>query len=646
MASLLALLTLALSLVACLGYGGACLRLLRLPASPEPRTLLHATALGMGILAYLILAAGLLGALNTVVLGAMVAAGWPAVVLFRPRKGVDGEAAPETVPAPAPGSVERGLALFALVAAGLMALLTLASALKPPDGLDWDSLSYHLAAPKIFLREGRIPFIPYDSHTHFPFTMEMLYTLGLAFGGAAGGKLFHWAAGWLTAAAVGVWTDRLLVNGRRMPQWGGPVAAILFASMPVVLWELGTAYVELGTALFQFLALAALLDAVKWETGGPRLDLRGALLAAVLTGFALGTKMTALLQFGLLGLGLLWLAWRSAGPARVAVLKATLGFGFLALLVGSPWYVKSWLWVGNPVYPFFYSLFPGQYSWTSGMAEGYAGEQTRFGMGRGPLDLLRSFWNLGMHGREFYVNQKALLGDQIGSAGPVWAGLTPLLLFARGLGWRAWACLAYVLGSVLLWFLLTHQVRYLIPVFAPLALVLTAGIAGLPSRWLRGAAGVFVAAAAALSLWVYQPQAQIAIDLLRGEYTEAEYLDQSLPGLYEASAFVNSLPPESKVALIEETRGYYFDRDYFWANPGQHNHFRYAEMRDGHELAQAYRRWGITHVLINFDFAEDKENASYFRLLRDAMAKGRMVPVFASRGAVPGRRGVMVLDIR
>ena len=34
--------------------------------------------------------------------------------------------------------------------------MTLLFALRPVDGLDWDWLSYHLAAPKIYLAEGRI----------------------------------------------------------------------------------------------------------------------------------------------------------------------------------------------------------------------------------------------------------------------------------------------------------------------------------------------------------------------------------------------------------------------------------------------------------------------------------------------------------
>src|SRR5205823_3823427 len=86
-------------------------------------------------------------------------------------------------------------------------------ALAPPADLDWDGLSYNLAAPKVYLRDHRIHFIAYDSHTNFPFTVEMLYTLGLAWGGAVAAKLFHWSMAWLTALAVGAWVQRHLRGG-------------------------------------------------------------------------------------------------------------------------------------------------------------------------------------------------------------------------------------------------------------------------------------------------------------------------------------------------------------------------------------------------------------------------------------------------
>jgi hypothetical protein len=144
----------------------------------------------------------------------------------------------------------RLLAWLAAAAGLYVAGVTLVAALAPPGGNDWDGLAYHLAAPKVYLRHGRIHFIPYDSHTDFPFTMEMLYSLGLALAGAPLAKLLHWSTGGLTALAVAAfWRTHLLRSGseprartRSPATWAPPLAAALFLSVPHVAWEATTPY--------------------------------------------------------------------------------------------------------------------------------------------------------------------------------------------------------------------------------------------------------------------------------------------------------------------------------------------------------------------------------------------------------------------
>ena len=599
----------------------------------------YALALGMGTFAYLVLAVGLLGFLTRGVLGTLAAGGW-VLLIWSLRSAVRPATAISWIRA---NRLATGIWGFVAVLAGV----TIISALRAPDGMDWDGLSYHLAAPKIYLRAGKILFIPYDSHTQFPFTMEMLFTFGLAFGGTAGAKLFHWAAGWLTAIAVGLWTIRLYANGRQVPAWGGAAAAVVFGSMPLVLWEIGTGYVDLGTAVFQFLALAALLDAVSFREGRPVLDRRRAIIAGTLTGFALGTKYTALLQFGLLGLGLCWLLLRTAPQERGKTWGAAAVFVLTSLVVASPWYVKNWIWVHNPVYPFFYRFFPHSYSWTAGAERGYSGEQSLFGFGTGLRAVLNIFWNLAVHGREFFVKSpKNLFGDKLGSLGPIWAGVLPLVFWGRKLDWRAIACLLYGLASIGIWLLMTQQTRYLLPVFAPLAAFVGVLLAGIDSRFVKRTAVAFVGASAVLGLGMHMVMAENALRVVTGAQPEREYLREALPGLYDAAEFINQLPVDTKVALYQETRGFYLDRDYFWANPGQHNEIPYDKLKSGSELVDFLRTLGITHVLINFDFSSDQGTAPWYRLLLGAIRSGRLEEVFRSNGAELERKGVLVYAIR
>lgn len=609
---------------------------------------LHAAALGMGLLALLVLAAGLAGLLRPFVLLALLLPGWLLLALRARSLGARLRRLRGMLRPPA-GSSEW-LAAGLLAAAFVFAAVSLISVFRPPDGLDWDSLSYHLAAPRIYLREGRIGLIAYDSHTNFPFTMQMLYMLGLAGEGPAAARLIHWAAGWMTAAAAGLFAARL-----RRDAWVGPLAALLFATMPLALWEMGTTYVDLGTALFQMLALTALLDGVRGEGRAMRIDARFAALAGLQSGFALGTKYTALLQFGLLGLGLLYLLWRAAPPARPGAVRAGLIYTALALAVASPWYVKNWLWVHNPVYPFYFSLFPGSFSWDRNMEEAYAGEQKLFGMhgsaleqlkegkaARVAADALRLPWDWAMHGRAFYITNRSMAGDRIGSLGPFWAGLLPLLFWASLPRGRLLALLLYCLASTAVWFFMSQQSRYLLPVFAPLAVLLALTVAALRGTMLRRAVGLFIGAGLLLNLQMHLPLAEASLGPALNPAERAPFLRRSLPGLYEASEYLNSLPPDIRVALYQETRGFYIERPYFWANPGQHRMISYDDLQRPEELAAELRRFGITHVLINWDFASGVMDHHWFRLVRGAIANGLLQPVFESSNWQPERQGVVV----
>lgn len=619
-------------LAAAWGWGRPALRAVSRSAADSPLAPFYTLALGLGILSYSVLALGLLGLLGNFSLLGVAAPGWVLFVVALIRGGV-------RVGAPRLRWVRSEWASYSLALYfGVAAALALVSVFRPVDGLDWDSLSYHLAAPKIFLREGRIPFIAYDSHTHFPFTLEMLFTWMLPFSGAAGAKSVHWAFGVLTGLALVAWTPRLRAGA--VPGWSGWMAACMFVSMPLVLWEMGTAYIDLGTAFFQLLALAALLEGRQSGDRSNTFDPRSALLAGVLSGLALGTKYTALLQFGLLGLLTVWSAVTSGAGSVGWAAVALLGLG--GVLVGSPWYVKNWLWVHNPVHPFFFSLFPNSFSWTRHAEQAYQTEQRSFGLGRGPADLLQVFWNLGLHGRAFYINQRTLAGDKLGSLGVHWAGLLPLLPWSRGLSRAELWILLYVGASMAAWFAMSQQTRYLTPVFAPLAACLALGVGALPAGLIRRAALAFSGAALVVNLQMHLPLAMSAAPVLLGQVSEAEYLNQSLPGLYEASQYVNTLPEESRIALYQETRGYYFDRRYFWANPLQHDLIPYDKLADGAALAGVLRQFGITHVLINYDFCRGVEASDWYRLLMSGIETGRLVESFRSAGGEPGRRGVSV----
>ncbi len=636
-----------LFVIAATGAGVQLLRWLRLPLSGALERWSFGAPVGLGVAAYGVLALGLVGRLTSSWLAGLVAA----IALLGLREGWallhDSRFAFATW---FRRSRQESWVAVAFAAGGFFhCLSTLVAALAPPADLDWDGLSYHLAAPKIYLHEGRIRFIEYDSHTNFPFTVEMLYALGLAWGGAPAAKLFHWAAYCLTGLAVAAWVGRHL-SVRALRAWAPPLGAALWLSIPQAIWEAGTAYVDLGTALFQFTALAALTRLMErgadWWRG---VGWRGALLGGLLTGWALGTKYTALIQFGALGLALAFAALRARGwqpwlPVAV--------FGAAAVLVASPWYIKNALWTNNPVYPFLYPLFPNSIHWNAEFHRAYQHEQHSFGRGGDAEALLRLPWDLTFHGRHFFITTPRLLRwDKWAGLGLLVAGFAPLLLFARGLNRRARALLGYVLFSLLVWCFLSKQTRYLLPVCAPLAAVVVDSLIRLEAAsTLRRAALSMAGVSVAAGLWLSAQLAAPAWSLLTGHMTHRSFRQIYLPDLAPASDFVNTLPTSARVALLQETRGFYFDRPYFWANEGQHDLIPYARLETGSQLVDYLRQQlGISHILINLSLTprRDLDKMTWWRLVGQAVQQRRATLVFESRPgeSLQRHQGIVILEL-
>src|SRR3990172_326892 len=177
------------------------LRKLDLPDLSELETMVFAGALGLGQMAYLALGLGLSGLLYPAVLDALTVA-----IAF--LTGAD---------------LRQFTGLLSSLARGLRAWLKSGSPLRPASAAvmslialfalihtlgpawDYDGLMYHLPGPTDFLANHRILPNLDNWYVNGPFTVEMLFTYGLAHGDVAFAKLIHYALGWLyvtSAAAV------------------------------------------------------------------------------------------------------------------------------------------------------------------------------------------------------------------------------------------------------------------------------------------------------------------------------------------------------------------------------------------------------------------------------------------------------------
>ena len=154
-------------------------------------------------------------------------------------------------------------------------------------------------------------------------------------------------------------------------------------------------------------------------------------------------------------------------------------FGAAALLVGGPWYLKNWLWTGNPVYPFYFS--PG----------GNLGERVALWM-----DYMNGFG--APRTLVGYLLLPVLLYTQYTRFGTFMGSIEiPSLLFPFVLGYpfiRRTPALNILAGWVVLrfafWAIGAQQTRSLLPLFPALSILVAYVLVSLagPVRGLLGRA--------------------------------------------------------------------------------------------------------------------------------------------------------------
>ncbi|GIV10985.1 MAG: hypothetical protein KatS3mg020_0476 [Fimbriimonadales bacterium] len=565
-------------------------------------------ALGLGVLAYC--AAGFaavgfasaVGMASSIVL-TVVALGGLAAMLKGGRLSWS-EAHPR---------VRHPLEAALTLAAGLLALMGLTLCALPPDGNEWDALAYHFAFPKLYLQAGRMLEIPFMHQSYFPPLQDMLYLVGLSFGSEPMAKVAHWSMGVLTAFGAAGFVQRHGGSGA----W----AAVLILGAPAFLWQMFSAYADLATALYAALAMFALAHAIR-ERRADWLWLSGALI-----GFALATKYTALLAWGVWGLvGFAWL-WREQQTPQIRSLVLA---GLIALVVGSPWYLRNWRWTGNPVYPFAYELFGGK-NWSQEQADAYRNDQLKFGLGREPAQLLLSPWNLAATPAPFADPIGARVGERVYLLPSLGVGALgmPSVWLSGGLAHGMGYLIGFVGLNLVGWFYLMQQVRYMLLLLPVLA---GAGLTAIhrATAAVRYGYGAILLLQAGFTLWlmgsVYLPGLPLALQ------DRDAYLNRRLQ-IYPAIQFLNAQPdPEAGVILLDETRGYYLNRAYIWGNAGHHRLIPYDAMRTGADLARWMAQHRYRYLLINRQFTPQAEPEPWRARYYDAIRQGWLQLVFAERG--------------
>ncbi len=571
------------------------------------------TGLGLGALAWL------LGGLGFVPKGwngpaffLVLAIGWLGLKYAdRPRWRTWG---------PWAASQSRALPLLS----GLIVLLAFLWGWVPPWA--YDALMYHLQGPRLLLRAGHWYLEPNLWPLNGPFLGQMLYLAVLRLGTPLPAAPIHALFGGLVLLLLADWGYRLFGDARRAwwsVAWilGTPYYAI-WMTWPYI--DLIWIFFQVGSAYATWRAWQADASA-RWAW---------ARLSAVSLGLALGAKLLAL--GWAVALAAFWL-YRLARAGRRSQLLA---WGGIVAALAAPWYLRSWWWTGNPVYPFFW----GGPGWPARRVALFMAYLHSFGWGNGAWRYV--LWPLGIYlhperyrtiiiGRQEYPPLLAWL---------VW--LWPWLPRERRRA-TAWPA-AWALVNAGLWTLGTQQIRFLFPAFVLAALPLTAVLDALTARgrWLRQAlTGLLLGLLSASLLYM------LLIGLyLRpwswwtGATSTAAWVSRLVPP-YPLWQFArHQLPAGARVLPLWDGETYYCDP--VCLPNGDHGRWTMLVLQFGPDsaaIAAQLRAQGITHLLYQPDRAAyfqahdpSGAHARAWRFFSETFLPHCTRPVYASSGPWPG----------
>ena len=487
------------------------------------------------------------------------------------------------------------------ISAGIAGILAFILGLAPPIE-DFDALFYHLTVPAWWLRDGGLTLVSIP-HYWYPQIVEGSFVWPMALGFDTATHLIHFTWLLLTVFLLWHWARQL---------WDHAIAwdaVLILLSMPSLLWLAAWAYTDFALT---FAGLATLYSLWKWRSTQKTSWL---FVSGLLAGMAVSVKYTGFVV-PLVGL-LLVAIWEQGFLQRI---KKAAYFSAITILAASPWYLRNWIWMGNPLYPF---IFGGRF-WDSFLAQAYTASGSGIGLDPVKLLTLPLTATLGTQDMNFFD----------GRIGPFILILSPLALwtfwearrepngrrsalFAIGLfgfvSLAAWT--VGVINSASLF-----QTRLLLPALIPLAIPLALGLNSLyrldTSRlrvsFIVRSMLAFVVAVNLLNFSL-QTLARNPLSVAIGITSRQEYLGKRQPSYAEALELMKNVPEDAKVYFLFEPRSYgmnvqvqpdaintNFSHD-LWLNKTPEN------------ILTAWKQQGYTHILLSqpgADFIFQSETSS------------------------------------
>lgn len=315
--------------------------------------------------------------------------------------------------------------------------------LYPPT--HWDDISFHLPIAQSLLELGNLSGNIYLRYPYFPFNAEMLFTFGMIFNVKTAQLISSIS---LFTLCIGLYG---YVNAKTKSNYFGFLGFLIVFSSPLIVFLSSVSYVDM--LLATFITAGIILQIEYFENK----NMNYLYLSGVFMGVAAGIKYTALIVCVISGIIFLVAMYKN----KIKI-KNLLIYISIVTIVGIPWYVRTLIYTGNPVWPFMSNIFGIGSIWNE---NDYTGQFIDFEAN----GVEKTLSNL--------INIPQMLADNTNGHMAisliVWLGFIMFLLMKKTK--EQMFLLLYVAMYTISWFLSVNLVRYYAIIIPTVLIICTLG---------------------------------------------------------------------------------------------------------------------------------------------------------------------------
>lgn len=520
--------------------GNAILRLLKLHMEGHAEAFLYSTALGLGLIAQLVMLLGFVGlfyhnvilSLSLILL--IVAAFCICKVCLKPKTDLKAQ------------WLRQPLWFKAVIVITLLyIIIQLLNCMTPVT--NGDSIAWYLSVPKHFLENHGIlnrQLVEDYSSSNLPQNLYMLSVLGMTLRSEILSQLI---LGWLMSilALLAIYVAIKSFTSRRVAF----LAAALFYTMPTLSWLIYSAKMDLGYVMFELCFWSLLL---KWFLAKEDSILY---ISAIFLGLAIGSKYHSLLALAVVSIGI-FIYFLANRLGFQKAFTTTFIFGIISLTLGSPSLIKNLYLTGDPFYP----MFKG-----GGFVKGEG-----FDLYKSVFDLPEFIYAM-VFGKQFVMAPLYMADEPLGFLPFIFFPFLSIRELRKYKAIITIASVFIILIVLAVMFSVWPFPRHILPAVGLLIIFSAVGArtrSSLSSRSLLGFAIALVLLYQVFYLAIPY-YSRDKVDYLIGKMSKSEYLSNNIfdkPGGTHINSkmlsYVASMPKDTRILALDDGNGYYVSRPF------------------------------------------------------------------------------------